>query len=469
MWHQPYGGADKTVDVHLSWLRRKLGETAQEPRTCRRVRGVGVKLVEPGRCAAASRCSCLATTSVVLLAFLLPAASLVARVAAARALDAAQAQLQVLIPSVGLDQREQVAANLAAATSEKRTVGVRWTDGEWLGQTGALGDDEPPASAAVVPGDDGTRLAQPVRRSDGTAVIEVFVPTEQLRSGVTRTWLVLAGLGLTLLVLALLVADRLARSLTRPVTDLAATAHRLASGDLSARTTPAGPPEVREVGTAVNSLAGRIGELLTEEREAAADLAHRLRTPLTALRLDAESLPRGPGPPAGRRGRVEPGHRRGDLRGPPDGTRGPGRELRRERGRRWAGALLERAGRRGGPEFSMQIPDVPLPVRVPASDLAAAVDALLGNVFAHTPGGARAFTVCGPASGAGGGASVVVSDRGAGMPGAGAPERGASYGRGRPGLGLDIARRTAEASGGALRIETSSRGTVVTLELGAPA
>jgi DNA-binding response OmpR family regulator len=48
VWRQPYGGADKTVDVHLSWLRRKLGESAAEPRYLQSVRGVGVKLVEPG-------------------------------------------------------------------------------------------------------------------------------------------------------------------------------------------------------------------------------------------------------------------------------------------------------------------------------------------------------------------------------------------------------------------------------------
>jgi DNA-binding response OmpR family regulator len=47
VWQQPYGGADKTVDVHLSWLRRKLGETAAEPRYLQTVRGVGVKLVDP--------------------------------------------------------------------------------------------------------------------------------------------------------------------------------------------------------------------------------------------------------------------------------------------------------------------------------------------------------------------------------------------------------------------------------------
>jgi DNA-binding response OmpR family regulator len=47
VWRQPYGGADKTVDVHLSWLRRKLGETAAEPRYLYTVRGVGVKLDSP--------------------------------------------------------------------------------------------------------------------------------------------------------------------------------------------------------------------------------------------------------------------------------------------------------------------------------------------------------------------------------------------------------------------------------------
>jgi DNA-binding response OmpR family regulator len=47
VWQLPYGGADKTVDVHLSWLRRKLGESAAEPRLLQTVRGVGVRLAEP--------------------------------------------------------------------------------------------------------------------------------------------------------------------------------------------------------------------------------------------------------------------------------------------------------------------------------------------------------------------------------------------------------------------------------------
>jgi two-component system KDP operon response regulator KdpE len=47
VWQMPYGGADKTVDVHVSWLRRKLGETAQRPRYLHTVRGVGIKLTAP--------------------------------------------------------------------------------------------------------------------------------------------------------------------------------------------------------------------------------------------------------------------------------------------------------------------------------------------------------------------------------------------------------------------------------------
>lgn len=47
VWQQPYGGADKTVDVHLSWLRKKLGESGTKPRYIRSVRGVGVVMEAP--------------------------------------------------------------------------------------------------------------------------------------------------------------------------------------------------------------------------------------------------------------------------------------------------------------------------------------------------------------------------------------------------------------------------------------
>ncbi|WP_448627354.1 HAMP domain-containing protein [Geodermatophilus sp. URMC 64] len=406
-----------------------------------------------------------ATTSVVLLAFLLPAASLVSRVAEARALDSARSQLQFLIPSVALREPEDVQVALSGLGDDGDRAGVRWTDGRWLGAEGVSTADTP-ATATEIDTADGTRLVQPVQRDDGTAVVEVFVPADALRAGVTRTWLVLAGLGVLLFVLALLVADRLARSLTRPVTELADTAHRLGSGDLSARVEPGGPPEVHEVGTAVNRLAGRIGELLAAERESAADLAHRLRTPLTALRLDAESLP---SPDRERLlddvdalGRtvdevISEARRpvREGLGAACDAT-----AVVADRVAFWS--LLAEEERR---DVGLDLPDGPLPVRVAAADLGAAVDALLGNVFAHTAEGTGFRVAVRPR--VGGGAEVSVADTGPGLTEA-AVERGRSGG-GSTGLGLDIARRTAENSGGGLRLASSPTGTTVALDLGPPA
>jgi signal transduction histidine kinase len=405
-----------------------------------------------------------ATTSIVLLAFLLPAASLVARVAEARALDTAQAQLQFLTPSVGLDAPDQVAASLIGTSDDLRT-GVRLADGTWLGDPYDR-DVEVPVSAEEIRTDAGTLLLQPVRRDGATALIEVFVPAELLRAGVARTWLVLGGLGVVLLLLALLVADRLARSLTRPVTELATTAHRLGSGDLTARVTPAGPAEVREVGTAVNQLAGRIGELLAAEREGAADLAHRLRTPLTALRLDVDALPAADRDrlmddvDALSRGIDEVIH---EARRPVREGVGVGCDAAAvvvERAEFWS-ALAADEGR----TLRVGRPPTALPVRVPAADLAAAVDALLGNVFAHTPEGTTLLVDVRPRED--GGAVVTVADEGPGIPD-GAVERGRSGG-GSTGLGLDIARRTAEASGGGMHVSSSSIGTSVVLHLGPPA
>lgn len=47
VWRLPHVGNDQTVDVHLSWLRKKLGESASEPKYVHTIRGVGVKLSAP--------------------------------------------------------------------------------------------------------------------------------------------------------------------------------------------------------------------------------------------------------------------------------------------------------------------------------------------------------------------------------------------------------------------------------------
>lgn len=409
-----------------------------------------------------------ATTSVVLLAFLLPAAALVSRVAEARALDAARQQVQTLLPAVALaPAADGVRTAVETALAAGRPAAVVWPDGTVVGDPAAVLPAAVPTTAATVEVDGGTVVVQPVARDGGTAVVTVLVPDAVQRAGVLRTWLVLGGLGVVLFTLALLVADRLARSLTRPVSELAATADRLGRGELGARVDPAGPPDIRAVGTAVNRLADRIGELLVAERENAADLAHRLRTPLTALRLDVDALPAG----AARERLVDDVD---ELSRTVDAVISDARRPVREGLQAQCDAVAVVADRVAFwsvlAEDEDRVLDVdlapgPLPVRLPAADLAAAVDALLGNVFAHTPPGTP-FSVA-VAARPGGGARLAVADRGPGVHATAAVERGVS-GRGSTGLGLDIARRTAEASGGTVGVDGGD-GTEVVLELGPPA
>jgi len=123
-----------------------------------------------------------------------------------------------------------------------------------------------------------------------TAVVRTFVKNSELGKGVAQSWLILAALGLILLAVGVMVANLVVGTVTRPISELARVSRRLAAGALEARADPTGPPEVRDLAQSLNHLGGRIRDLIWQERESVADLSHRLRTPLTALRLELEAL-----------------------------------------------------------------------------------------------------------------------------------------------------------------------------------
>ncbi|MGE0298595.1 sensor histidine kinase [Pseudonocardia sp.] len=399
-----------------------------------------------------------ATTSLVLVAFLVPLALLLRSVAADRAVLAATAEAQTLSALVATADRAELALAVAQvdATSPSALT-VHLPDGGVLGtpsprtplvELATLGTS---ASGDV---DGGREIVFAVRDAAGaTGVIRTFVPDAALTAGVGRSWLLLAGLGLGLLAISLVVADRLARTLVRAGEDLASVSHRLAAGDLDARADPAGPGELGVVAVALNGLAGRITELLREERETVADLAHRVRTPLTALRLDAEAL-RDPAEAERLSAGVEAVQaavtraiEQARRRGPEPARSCDAAAAVRERVAFWA-VLAEDTDR----ALTVAIADGPLPVPLPRADLEAAVDALLGNVFAHTPDGTPfSVTLRG-----GGTVELVVADDGPGLPDPAAADRGASR-AGSTGLGLDIARRAAEAAGGALLLDSAGQ------------
>src|SRR5262249_218577 len=207
---------------------------------------------------------------------------------------------------------------------------------------------------------------------------------------------------------------------------------------------------------------------LAHERETVADLSHRLRTPLTALRIDAESL-RDVDEMAQLSADVEAVERTVSeiiraARRPAGGQTGwlcDASQVIDERAAFWQ-PLAEDQER----PMMVEVAAGPILVNTSREDLAACTDVLLETGFSPPPDGG-AFTVR-LTRRAGGGAWLVVADDGPGFPDADPTERGLSNG-GSTGLGLDIARRIAEASGGSLMIgRSTSGGGAVTVGLGPP-
>lgn len=397
----------------------------------------------------------------VAIAFLVPLALLVRSVARDRALTAADRDAAALAPVLALTTNP---GDLEPAIGRTRSgaagrVTVFLPDGTTVGSDHPADEDVARArddKVAFRHDDAGwVELYQPVVLAGGTAVIEVSVPDRELGRGVMRSWSALAGVAALLVAGSVVVADRLARSVVGPTRRLAAAAAALGAGNLDTRVEPDGPTEIANVGTAFNHLAGRVRVLLANERELVADLSHRLRTPLTALRLDAEALADSE---AAARVRADADRLERTVTEIIEEARRPGRAELEPRCSPWAlvaervayWAPLAEDQDRG---WRVGLDDSVTDVAVAPSQLKAAIDAVVGNVFAHTPEGSSVAVRLaqeGPT------VVITVDDAGPGFA-AVATGRGRS-GAGSTGLGLDIARRTAEAAGGRLVLSTSPLG-----------
>ena len=400
-----------------------------------------------------------ASTLAVVVAFLLPLVVLVRTLVSDRALDTARQDAQgIAVVAAADDGRiDEVVANANAAGIRSTTVFL--PDGRIVGAPAEVTSSvvlarSGEAFTAVTAG--GKEVLLPVEGPSGQSVIRVFVPDAVLTQGVSSAVMTLLGVGIVLVLTAVLVARVVARQMSRPIVEAAGVAERLADGELDARVVPAGPPEVEDLGRGLNRLGDRIEHLLAAERELIADLSHRLRTPITALRLEVDALP----------DRTLAAHLEERVDSLADSVDSVIRAARRpvrsavprcdasavvaDRVAFWA-VLAEDQGR----AVRTTLPHGPCPVPVDADELGAAVDALIENVFAHTADG-TAFSVL-VAAREDGGARVAVGDAGVGIVGTGLDRRGRSA-SGSTGLGLDIARRCVETVGGAFGLGTSDLG-----------
>ncbi|GAA3068831.1 sensor histidine kinase [Streptomyces glomeratus] len=416
---------------------------------------------------------CVAVTTMVVVAFAVPLGLVIKEMARDRAFSNAERQAAAIAPALSIttdrDELERVVASAgsddgiavhipAGDGTKAADIGRRRAAAEDIETTRRLGR----ASTTEVPG--GSALLQPTALSSGAiAVVEVYVPESDVSNGVGTAWAVLAGVGIALIVGSVAVADRLGVRMVQPAQRLVEGAHELGEGKLGARVREEGPTELRLAAAAFNSMADQVVQLLANERELAADLSHRLRTPLTVLRLNAASLGEGPAAEQTRTAvaqlerEVDTIIRTAREAKPQTVAAGPGAgcdaaEVVRERMEFWS-ALAEDEGRK------WRVAGIDRPVRIPVAraDLAAALDALLGNVFRHTAEG-TAFAV--DVHNGEDAVIVLVSDAG---PGIADPDAAMARGRGSgsdgsTGLGLDIVRRLAESTGGDVRIGSSVLG-----------
>lgn len=417
----------------------------------------------------------LAVSSLVVIAFIVPLALLVRNQAENRALSRAETLAQAIATALIVDTSTEAGIEVTPRLSQEvldvfgapaDEVTVIFADGNTVGAevTDTTNVDvalsEATAFTAFTEG--GAEVLVPVLSPDTPdqpvpVVIRAFVPAERLRRGVLVAWGMLAGLGVFLMAVAVIAADRLGRSVVRPVSELSRAARALGTGDLDRRVVPAGPDEVADVGVAFNFLADRLRLLLAAERESVADLSHRLRTPLTALRLQVETL----ADSEAAEGllsdiarleeavdqMIEEARRPAKEEVPPRADLG---SVVRHRATFWK-VIADEQNR----AVEVHTSGGRLPVRMSARELGALVDTLLENVFSHTPSGAGYRIEARP--GDNDTVVLIVEDEGPGFEHGQLLARGAST-AGSTGLGLDIALRAAQRTGGGVELEERADG-----------
>ena len=398
-------------------------------------------------------------STAIVASFVIPLLLLVSTLAADRGMALASQQadsLAMLVSSLHDDPRladllqPSLTGPYAASTvvlPDATVLGTAWPD---LGSDAAY-QRALQGQAFSVRNEAGGQVYVPVLVDGGVAVIRTTLTAEQLREGVPLAWVTIIALGLVLSGLAVLVAARSGREVSRPLLAVAATAHRLREGDLAARAPLAGPPETVELGSALNGLAERIGQLLADERDSVRLLAHRLRTPVTALRLQAEQVE---DPQAAAElseliaqlqvaidDVVKEARRpsREDLPGGCDAT-----EVIASRIDYWR-PLAEDQAR----EVQVDLPTIRVPVALAELDLADILDICIDNIFAHTPEGVG-FMVRLEVDGHD--THLVIRDQGCGFPTIAAAPR-----PGKSGVGLLLARRTVERANGTFATSPAGR------------
>lgn len=328
-------------------------------------------------------------------------------------------------------------------------------------------------------------VAVPVA-SGGTVhgALRITLDTSDVDERIRNFWLALGAVAMVVLTAVVLIGWVIARSVTRPLRELTASAARFASGDLSASDPVSeGPPEIRALGDAMSTMAQRLDGVLGDQRRFVADASHQLRTPLTALRLrlenlqhDVASVGEGPGDPgtvdALERAIVETERLTELVSSLLQLARADDHPVRQDvdlcelvgdRVDTWTAVAEER-----GVELLHTSPDAPVRVRCVQGAVEQILDNLLDNALAVSPAGSTIDIEIRPGPDT---VTLSVIDHGPGLADVAKVDALRRFWRGDPtrpgtGLGLPIVETLAVSSGGRVElVDTVGGGLTVRVEL----
>jgi len=282
-------------------------------------------------------------------------------------------------------------------------------------------------------------------------------------------WIVAAGVLAALV--GLLISTLQSRRILKPVKALVQASRLVAAGDYSQQVPVEGQDELSEMAISFNSMVKEMDEQQSLRRRSMADIAHELRTPLSVLQIDLESIKDGltdPSPPVIDRLKAEVDHLNHlveDLRMLSLVEAG---ELQLEIQPVKMGELIqyvqqriENTAQAKGIELISEIPEkVDLMVRGDSQRLAQVLFNLLLNALQHTPRGGRVST---SAEQLGREVRVSITDNGEGIPQQDLPhiferfyhsDLARSRITGGTGLGLAIAHSLIDAHGGRIWVQS---------------
>jgi signal transduction histidine kinase len=277
-------------------------------------------------------------------------------------------------------------------------------------------------------------------------------------------------------VITALVAVLLARYLSRPIQTLEVAAEGLANGDLAQRVEPAGPTEVAALGDAFNRMADSLEEAEALRRRLVADVAHELRNPIAAARVQAEGMAEGVLPPTQSRFEAlvaDLGHLSMLVNDLQELAVAEAGQMRYEMSLLDIADLARREAERAAEsrtanlDIAADVPETPILVNGDELRLSQVLRNVLSNAVRHTDSGSVTVTV---SAGPDRCAEVRVTDSGEGIPAEDLPyvferfyraDTARASDSGGAGLGLAIARRIVEDHGGEMFAENAPGGGAV--------